>query len=337
MTTANNLYLITNRQYQAGTFDDCVAPGGDLSYTTYPLGAWQPGDTPPGNATFTVTDQSTLQAAMVADLARLAVDGQVNLMIFIHGFDTTWAQIQQQSGQWLTGLLGPCGHPDAGYRGVQLSFDWPSGQDVLDFIAAMGRAQDTAAHSLPQLKAFIEAVRGDPALSGITVNLQVLCHSMGNYLLQQGACHFPKGYFTQTLLVAAMLENTTFNPGCSSQTPGADISAATGYVNCYYGCNDDVLGFAFLDGWLCELGKDGPYSYSEPLTANFIGLDCSAVVNSTNQVNYGAKQTHTAYFFIPETQMDMAASLLGQTTAFRKQMPNTRQGFVLADKPAGND
>jgi len=133
-----------------------------------------------------------------------------------------------------------------------------------------------------------------------------------------------------------MLDDNAFNPQCSSQTPGADISAATGQVNCYYGCHDDVLGFAFLDGWLCELGKDGPYSYNEPLTANFVGLDCSAVVNAVNEHRCQAPQTHTAYFYIPETQMDMAAALPGQATSFRRQMPGTTQGFALADRPAGN-
>ena len=332
--TANNLYLITNR---SSALKDDVAPDGDLTYASYALCPWVPGDRPPTDATYTISDRPTVQSQMVTDLANLAVDGEVNLMIFILGFHTTWQDVQNQSGQWLTGLLGPAGHADSGYNGVQLSFDWPSGLDALDFDHAMANARTTAAKSLPQLRTFIEDLRSDPALSSITVNLQVLCHSMGNYLLQKGAAVFPANYFTQALLVAALLDYTSFNTRRPCETPCAAISAAAGTVSCYYSRYDDVLGLAaWLEDWAHNLGKDGPWDYLDKLAAGFVGLDCDAVINCANAQTYSAPLTHTAYFYIPETQMDMAAALLGDASAFRTAMPVTSQGYILSNDPSGS-
>lgn len=319
MTTPTHLYLITNRD-PAGNFGDSLAPNGALTYA----GAANDGDKPP--TTFDCWDKATIKNRMVADLSALATSGAVNLLIFIHGFDTTWPEIQCLGGAWMTRL-----RTTGGYNGVQVIFDWPSGHDALDFFGAMERARETASESLGKLVSFLNEVTGDPTLQNVTVSLQLLCHSMGNYVLQQGADNFPDRSISRTCLVAAMLDYTAFNTSRPTKTQGAAVSAASNQVSCYYSSYDDVLGLTFVAGWLHQLGKDGPWSYTDSLASGFVGLNCSAVVNTTNQKAFGAKQTHTAYFYIPETLMDMAASLMGEPSPFRTPMDGTNQGFTLSD------
>jgi esterase/lipase superfamily enzyme len=319
MTTPAYLYLITNRD-PAGNFGDSMAPDGALTYAD----AATDGDNPP--TTFEFSDKATIKARMVADLSALATSGAVNLMVFIHGFDTTWPEIQCLGGKWMTSL-----RTTGRYHGVQVIFDWPSGHDAFDFYGAMNRARETATESLGKLVSFLNEVTGDPTLQSVTVSLQLLCHSMGNYVFQQGADHFPDRSISQTSLVAAMLDYTAFNTSSPTKTQGAAVSAASTQVNCYYSSNDDVLGLTFMAGWLHQLGKDGPWSYTDSLASGFVGLNCSAVVNTTNEKASGAKQTHTAYFYIAETLMDMAASLMGEPSPFRTPIHGTNQGFTLSD------
>ncbi|MFO0549163.1 MAG: hypothetical protein U0271_12300 [Polyangiaceae bacterium] len=100
-----------------------------------------------------------------------------------------------------------------------------------------------------------------------------------------------------------------------SPTPGGDIVALAKHVTALYSTNDDILPWAQkVDKWL-ELGLNGPPTGS-PLYANFSAVDCSSIVDEADTKKYpppsGVKiQTHTAYFYIPETLQEMAAALMG--------------------------
>lgn len=196
------------------------------------------------------------------------------------------------------------------------------------------RAKTTGSESFPRLSFFVEQVID--AAPDLAITVQIVCHSMGNYLLHYGAKHFAHTC-TDTLLVAAMLDNRSFDTDLSSDTPCGDILHKSDRVSIYYSHHDDVLPDAPVT--YAMLGIDGPESYtSDGLAANVVGVACTHVCKKVNADEYetGVDEplVHTSYFFIPEVLADMASTLMGGPGLdAREPIEGTSQGFRLPDEP----
>lgn len=324
MAQASN-YIISNRGRDLfGNPDDSVAPNGTLTFTKAPFGR--------NNTSFSDISRPECMADLKAALRNAAVDGITSLCVVIHGFDTTWATIQQQAPLWFYNLV-----EIGGYDGVVLAFDWPSGDWFGDYWGAKDRAAQTANESLPRLNSFLLDVVTELASEGIFVATNLLCHSMGNFLLWNGASVFGYDSISQTLLVAAELSSNTFGTDpVDEYTPGGDIVNASQKITVYFSTNDDVLPWAQdVDPWHTELGLEGP-DYSAVPYGNMTGVDCSALANASNAAAYGAPSIHTSYFYIPALIQEMAMTLMGQSFNFRSPVSGEAQGYALADQPGGN-
>jgi esterase/lipase superfamily enzyme len=321
-------YILTNRDYDRflKRFGNYLATDGAISYTTAET----------GSTSFTI--DSAFTTKLVSDLTLVAGgSGEVSLCIYIHGFDSTWDQFQTLGPLWMGNVISIGGYP-----GVMVAFDWPSGDKPLEFRDAKERAVETGQETFPLLATFLQGIVTQMQDAGITVTIQLLCHSMGNYLLWSGAPNLacqPLLPISQILNVAAELSNDCFgtNP-VDPHTPGAAIVALQGNITVYYSAHDDVLPLAqLIDGWT-ELGLAGPV-YKDQLYASVVGIDSSAVINKTNAPNYPPPphykvQTHTSYFYIPETLQDMAQALMGISSSFRTPVTG-RPEYKLSDTPCG--
>ncbi len=326
MNNSVHYYLITNRAYNpsTGTYGDTIAAGGALSFLMAPV-------TDP--SAFATVNLETWGAALEKDLqrSRQMMPQPAVAAFFFHGFGVSFDAARTDFATYFANLAAD---RLGGYPGVLIGFDWPSN---VGFQAAKKNAQATAAQSFPRLATVVHQIRRIPP-----IYLGAICHSMGNYLMVEGASQLSyqgQKPFDQILCIAAMLEVTAFNSPTSS-TYGQDIVDAANRVTVYYSTHDDVLPDAespALDGYP-ELGIYGP-GYDACLLDRVVGVGCSAVVNEANAKKYETGRSnpliHIAYFFIPETLNDISQTLLGASLAEmtdRLPIAGTTTGFMMRDQ-----
>lgn len=315
-------YLITNRAYNpsTGTYGDTIAAGGALSFLMAPVA---------DPSAFKTVNFETWGLTLAKDLKSSRLLPRPALAtFFFHGFDVSFDGARTDFAAYFTNLAAD---QLGGYPGVLIGFDWPSN---VGFQMAKKNAQATAAQSFPHLASVVNQIRLLPP-----VYLGAICHSMGNYLMYEGASQLQfkvQKPFDEILCIAAMLEVTAFNSP-SSMTYGQDIVDAANRVTLYYSTHDDVLPGAELpelDGYP-ELGVYGP-GYDACLLAQVVGVGCSAVVNEDNAKKYETGRpnplVHIAYFFIPETLKDISQTLLGASLpemTDRRPIAGTTTGFMM--------
>jgi len=301
-------YLVTNRVHIAGDrFEDRVAT--HLTYLRSPAGA----------GAFAVVLYDEWQLTLKEDIVATAVSGVGQALLFIHGYGVDFDKARALFGDFLHNffVLG-------GYPGPVIEFDWPSNGVIgltdlfpKTFQEAKQRATETGA-MFGQLAQVLADIRKIKLLS--SMNLVAVCHSMGNYAMQQGAPHLPTGaasLLKKILLVAPMLATDSFNPNGQSKTPGkAILDASAGPVTAYFTRYDDVLPFAALplselDAYP-ELGVTGPLytpTPTQPLYPGFSAVDCTSVVNPTAAKAAGAPGVHEAYFYIPQMVQQLVQAI----------------------------
>jgi esterase/lipase superfamily enzyme len=320
MATPKYAYLITNRAHILGHFEDKV--GKSLTFLRAPA----------GTSDFSITLYEEWLSSLRKDIADTASGSVGQAMLFVHGYAVDFDKAKALFGDFLDNL-GKLG----GYPGPVVEFDWPSNgivalSDLLptSFSKAKERARETGAmfDQLAKVLTDIHKTRHfDASVQGVSsVNLSVVCHSMGNYAMQQGASLLPTGpdrVVDQMLLVASMLATDSFDPSGDSATPAGDIMAATiGQVTAYYTRYDDVLPFASLPikglDEYPELGVTGPLYVPvppQPLYPGFSAMDCTSIVTPAAAKQYGAPKVHEAYFYIPQMVQTLVAAAVAIPSA----------------------
>lgn len=290
MATPAYYYLITNRTYNKilHIFEDQV--GDTLTYLCASVPA--PGQAP----SYQIVDYSAWKQNLQADIKNMAGGGAGQALVFIHGFEVTFPTAEGLFQKFLQHLWAP-----GGYNGPVILFDWPS--DGL-FAPAKERATETGTKSFPLLKGVLDDITSTGA------ELSIICHSMGNFAMQQGASNLAGVKASQILLVAAELENNAFNPNTGSKTDGGDIMKIGARVTAYFSTHDNVLPLAAKFDGYPELGLSGPV-FTDPFYPSFYAVDCSQVVNEQSSVKYGSPQIHDAYFYIPQVLTDFVAMMNG--------------------------
>lgn len=322
MVTPKFNYMITNRAHILSIFEDKV--GTSLTYLRAPY----------GTSDFGIVLYDDWMFTLRADIANTAVSSVGQALLFVHGYAVDFTKAQQLFADFLDNF-----NSEGQYPGVVIQLDWPSNgliglTDLLPttFHAAKERAQQTGA-MFNQLASVLADVHktgllDKPDIS--SVNLAIVCHSMGNYVMQQGATLLPPGadgVVQQILLVAPMLATDSFDPNSSSATPAADIMAASaGPVTAYFTRYDDVLPFASLPisglDEYPELGVTGPLytpTPTQPLYPGFSAVDCTSVVTPAAAKASGAPKVHEAYFYIPQMVQALVATILSGTPAAQQR------------------
>jgi len=187
-----------------------------------------------GNTTRYNTHPSGLKWAQSAFAATPGRD----ILIFVHGFNTTHQFFLERLGKIRTGMR------TAGFHGPVVGFDWPSAGRPLreDNITGMfqkyRRDASTAVGVSQSLgrQAIAEIYRAKP-----NARVHVMCHSMGSYLATHGlgAIQTTGGrLIDQALLVAADMDQDWYNiQGGASDAWGRAANRLTNY----YSNEDDVL------------------------------------------------------------------------------------------------
>jgi esterase/lipase superfamily enzyme len=244
-------------------------------------------------------------------------------MIFIHGYDNPWWKVKSDLVEMVS-KFWTC--PTKPYPGPIILFDWPSAGSYPD---AQKLAVQTANLSflnrnlleknLPDLQRIISQIAKPTITHPNGTKIDLVCHSMGNYVLQNGAQHLAPDSVSQCLMVAAAITNDLFSPS-PSYPGGSDIVSLATRVTAYFSRNDDALPAGqLIDPWT-EMGLWGPVSSSKPPTPtppaykNFCWVDCSTVVNQESKCN---DKVHTSYYCIQQVLDDFIATLTDTTTVDR--------------------
>jgi alpha/beta hydrolase family protein DUF900 len=276
-------------------------------------------------------------------------------------------------------ILCPQDARKALFPGLLISFDWPSftveGQSILDqlltleFVLAPQTLRDTrqrATDSAPAFANIIEHVllplRQRLESTGVQLQITVIAHSEGNYMLTQGAQAATqrglKKVFKDVVLLAADINSAALNPGKGGEAI-LDIGKK---VTTYYSTSDPVLvltSYLWADlhdpQFNARLGLAGPYSKFSQVTgidatqatnrirpaitdlaiSDFIS--CAAPQSSdnpTSPVIVGLQSQHEAYRCVAETLDDLTMTMMDGVEEFpganrRLRVPKVPNRFSL--------
>ena len=342
--TFNNSYFITNRNDPTTIWVDSstyVIPG-PLSYYL--------SNTPYDQTTddYATVTWSTFLSDLETDLASTVdASGHANLAVYIHGLGNTFDDALVETAAFGSSLASP-----GGFGGLVIGFDWPSYGTAVSGLASYyattqinwpvvntnGTIRDNINGSI---NSFVTVIQNLLAIkvNNNPVNLSILCHSEGNYMLLMGMLGLKQAGVTSGIKNAIMF--------------GADISAAVfhsgqfGYgitdicsqVTVYYsGCDADVNYsdydfFAFHNQiYPSRLGLIGPFGYpsASALPSSVTGIDCSQVT-----VNLGLiTNVHGSYRSLSQTVADMSSILNASNPTGRIAYPGGTNSYYL--NPAVN-
>jgi len=228
---------------------------------------------------------------MFADLHDVMTDS-VDVVVFLHGFNVAWREAVA-SAATLQFMLNGSPQRDPGRRIQVVLFSWPSDGLALPFVSYKSDRTEAAgsgnafARGLLKVRDFLADMRdaaGKP-LAACQQNIHVLCHSMGNYLLQHALARmaaFSAGttmprIVDHVFLCAADVDDDALEPG----RPLERIHEIAREVTVYHNRGDKALHVSdFTKGNPDRLGTSGA-SRPALLHNKVHQVNCSDVVNDT--------------------------------------------------------
>jgi esterase/lipase superfamily enzyme len=363
-------YIITNRSNVAATTYTDINPldGGKMWFYRAEVAdrpyvcdssLYKPFDTTPST-----TASAFYQAALVNDLRATAdAKGTAHLCVFIQGLGNLFDKavpVFATMGNYLAAY--------GGYTGLVIGFDWPSfnGKDSVDHYASTnsfpptatsGTVRDNINGSADAFVNFMKMLQTINATLNNRLEVDVICHSEGNYMMMRGMRAVADAGLTgslpikQVMLCAADINNAALGVPTTDQFLGpyvgwgSNIATNADRVTVYYSANDaalqasDKLFIAHNKQFPHRLGLKGPYD-ARYLEKNVVPVDCSNVVNQAEVKTLGPLgyvpasfwdndddangSTHVLYMYTPQILQDLAQTMAGTAA---DQVPNrTRTG-----------
>ena len=314
-------YYVTNRVHSA---DGSVQPSVDGAVTV----KRSPHDFDPALANFADVASVTgaTMAQMVKEAQAMATASHVPMIVvFIHGFNN-----DPDAALASTSLAG-LGLAANDVKPLMICFDWASNHEVWQYLTDEGDAVRTVPAVMKMLD-FLHTYR-DPA--NCPVNVNVIAHSMGSFVLMQSLKAFAGRlgnpaflpYLNEVLLVAADIDSNALSAG----GPGAGITCLSRRVTVYYSRWDNTLA---VSRWAkhfgtARLGRNGPGGFAS-LPRNVAAVDCTDVVQPVAKpqdivdVNIQALlEVHSSYWRDAQWDMDAARTLqsLDRTVMLETRKP----------------
>jgi esterase/lipase superfamily enzyme len=271
------------------------------------LGAWLAKRIEAGQAELEVYGEALDQVPPKLGSRRLFDDLKVSMgkgedtLVYLHGYNTSFAEAVG-SAMALESRLA-----DAGTRLNVVLFTWPSDGSMAPFRSYFSDRDDAAASGLAfsrgfqKLAAFLgELTRNDYCGSSI----HLLCHSMGNFVLENTLWHLRKNIggklprvFGQVVLASADVDNDALE----SENKLGRLPEIGRRIHVYYNTGDEALALSDnTKGNRDRLGQRGP-KHPLDVPAGVVNVDCSDVVGGLVEHSY----------YLDEALGDVAATLRG--------------------------
>lgn len=337
--TFNNSYLITNRNDPKTYLVDSqtiVIPGPTSIYLSN-----TPYDQSPDD--YSTADPTDFFSELETDLASTVdANGNANLAVYIHGLGNTFDDAITETAAFGSALASP-----GGYGGLLIAFDWPSysffvAEEVSYYATtpinwpvqtSSGTIRDNINGSIDSFVNLINdllAIR----VNDNPVNLSLISHSEGNYMLLMGMLALKAAGVTSGISNAIMLAADISAAIFQSGQFGAAITDLCGQVTVYYSGADFDLNYSDYDFFAyhnqvypSRLGLIGPYAYPSEtaIPPSVIGIDCSQVTVDLGMIT----NVHDSYRSLPQTLADMSAVLNSSSPTGRILYPGSTYSYYL--------
>ncbi len=250
-----------------------------------------------------------------------------DIVFYVHGFNNSQKQVLQRHRKIKKGLEAN------GFKGVVVSFDWPSADSALNYLEDREDAKLSAFRLVKDGVATFSALQRPDC----RIDLHILAHSMGCYVVREAfddaddrARIAGKSWsISQMMLIAADLSVSSLDPG--------NPKSSSLYRHCvrltnYYNTLDDVLSISAVKrvGVAPRVGRNGMNKPHHTKAANVYCGERFKTGGFAQTVNSG----HTFYFDDPVFMQDVFHTVSGRLD--REELPTrapTNQGNLALIKP----
>ncbi len=260
-----------------------------------------------------------------------------DILFFVHGYNNDQKIVMQRHRRLARDLRA------AGFRGVVVSFDWPSDDKVLNYLEDRDDAKATAHHLRDDCIArFVRARRGE-----CTVNVHLLGHSTGAYVIREAftAADEKRSIrdrvpwtVSQIALIAADISSRSLRADDGrSRSLHRHCVRLTNYQNPY----DAVLKLSNVKRF-GNAPRAGRVGLPEGHHAKAVNVDCGAYFASLDEDaleegrDYFGSFSHSWHIGDPVFAEDLACTLAGDVDRhWIRTRERTPQGLVLRRPPPG--
>ena len=298
-------YVLSVRAVSGGAF---VADVGATRFLQVPAGAGVSPDQTIGASAW----YNAVQTAAAWTNAQGQPRG--DLLFVVHGYNSSEADVMQRHRIVKSSLAA------LGFKGVVVSFDWPSDDQALAYLADRHRAKKTALKLVTDGIAALSA-RQKPDCA---INIHLLCHSTGAYVVREA---FDDADDTTLKQQGWTVSQILFAAGdiSSASMSAGNPSAASVFNHClrltnYSNRHDAVLDISNVKrlGVAPRVGRIG---LPDDAPASAIEVDCSdyyaqltsdpAVMRHDQPGGIAGAQSHSWYFGNAIFTRDLFATIIG--------------------------
>lgn len=275
--------------------------------------------------------ETVLGSKAMFDEIKGAMEGKSDVLLYIHGFNVSWNEAVG-SALALQEMLNNCKEKDGNQSVLVVLFTWPSDGQALPFVSYKSDRSEAKGSSgafgrgLLKLRDFlfeICKVTSNPCGR----NIHLLCHSMGNYLLQealQRLADFTPGnalprIFEQIIMCAPDVDDNVFEP----DMPMARLPELARCVTVYHNRQDKAMYVSdYTKGNPERLGCTGAARPGQ-LHSKIQQVDCTPIVQGVGIVEH-------SYYQVGFVNSDIRMSLdgVGLDDQRRKRIKNSQWGNV---------
>jgi esterase/lipase superfamily enzyme len=257
------------------------------------------------------------------------LDSGNDILVFVHGCANAFTDAITRAAYnktWLAAANLPVGSSNFDV----IAFSWPARSYF--FANIIGDCED---YKADQVQAIASAAQFGLFMGEIyklqqTISLQskrrrinLLCHSMGNYVLAHAVDAWfkatpvsPTPFFDQVVLAAADETATTFNATFNAAGRLCKLSELGRQITVYYNNDDIAMALSHVVNQDYRLGYDGPPNAADmaafPRTI-YDFVDCTGVDDFINTQLEAPDRSHQYYRASPTVRADIAAILAGFT------------------------
>ena len=303
-----NTYLICTRaQDDAGTF---IAEPGDTTFLKVApaKNAYDPSDA--------ISAERWRKAVIAAaDGEEDAITGSTgDILFFVHGYNNDIPTVLWRTRTLQATLAAQ------GWTGLVVGFDWPSGNSTLNYLEDRSDAAQVAQQLIDDaLQIVVDAqFPSDPKAKPCTVNVHLLGHSTGAYVIMEAfASAAKKGELFkkpwrmgQVALIGADVSSASLSSSSDWAAPlYARVLRVTNYSNHY----DKVLAVSNMKR-LGTAPRAGRVGLPDDCPGKAVNVDCSDYFLSKDpqQSNFVGTFNHSWHIGDPEFALDLALTLEGE-------------------------